>query len=382
VLDENLNLEDFNYILPKKNIALYPTNKRENSRLLVYNPKEITDSNFKNIDNYIPNNSTIFFNDTRVIKSRFLFNKNQRSIIEILVIDSVKLNNKSVEISALVGNNKKWKEKEILISNKHSIEIKAIKENKKIIISWNKKKKWREIVEIFGTLPLPPYIKRDIEESDLNDYQTVYSKKEGSIASPTAGLHFTEKIIKKLKSNNNIDYLTLHVGIGTFKPINKKKIIDHKMHSEEIIVSKRNIINLKKSKNIIAVGTTSLRTLESLYYLGIKILNKNKNLNIEQYPYKNPNKNYSKNEICNFILNFMETSNLNLLKFRSSIFILPGYNFKFCNQLITNFHYPKSTLILLIAAFIGEDWRKVYKFASQNKFRFLSYGDSSLLFKK
>jgi len=382
VLDENLNLEDYNYILPKKNIALYPANKRENSKLLVYNPKEIINTEFKNIDNYIPKNSTIYFNDTRVINSRFLFHKNEKTKIEILLINTKKLSHSSVEINALVGNNKKWKEKEILISKKNSIELKAIKENKKILISWNKKRKWREIIEIFGTLPLPPYIKRNIEESDLNDYQTVYSKIDGSIASPTAGLHFTKKIIEKLKLDNTTDYLTLHVGIGTFKPISKKKIINHNMHSEEMIVSKKNIMNLKKSKNIIAVGTTSLRTLESLYYLGIKILNKKNDLNIEQYPYEKVNKNYSKNEICNFILNFMESNNLNLIKFRSSIFILPGYNFKFCNQLITNFHYPKSTLILLIAAFIGEDWRKVYKFASQKKFRFLSYGDSSLLFKK
>lgn len=382
MLVDKLNLEDYNYSLQKKNIALYPTRKRENSNLLVYKSKIITNTLFKNIVNYIPNDSTIFFNDTKVIKSRFLFNKSQNIVIEILVIDFIILSKNSVEINGLVGNNRKWKKNEYLILEKNSIELKAIKKNNKIIFSWNKSKEWIEIINIFGTLPLPPYIKRKVEESDLKDYQTVYSKKEGSIASPTAGLHFTKKIIEKLKLKIKTDYLTLHVGIGTFKPINKKNIIDHKMHSEEIIISKKNISNLKKSKNIIAVGTTSLRTLESLYFLGIKLSNRNTDINIEQYPYLKNHKKYNKNEICNIILKYMNSNNLNFIKFRSSLFIIPGYNFKFCNQLITNFHYPKSTLILLIAAFVGEDWKKIYKFATKKNFRFLSYGDSSLLFKK
>ena len=382
MLVDKLNLEDYDYLLHKKNIALYPTRKRENSKLLVYKSKIITETLFNNIINYIPKDSTIFFNDTKVIKSRFLFNKGKNVIIEILITDYSILSKNSVEINGLVGNNKKWKENELLFLVKNSLKLKAIRENNKIIFSWNSNKEWEEIINIFGTLPLPPYIKREVEESDLEDYQTVYSKKEGSIASPTAGLHFTKKIIQKLKLKVKTDYLTLHVGIGTFKPINEKIIIDHKMHSEEIIISKQNIYNLKKSKNIIAVGTTSLRTLESLYFLGIKLLNNNTDINIEQYPYIKNYKKYDKNEICNIILKFMNSKKLNFIKFRSSLFILPGYNFNFCDQLITNFHYPKSTLILLIAAFVGEDWKKIYKFATKKNFRFLSYGDSSLLFKK
>tara|TARA_B100001094_G_scaffold169526_1_gene163966 strand:- start:1381 stop:2523 length:1143 start_codon:yes stop_codon:yes gene_type:complete len=379
---DKMNLEDYSYLLQKKNIALYPSKKRENSKLLVYKSKKITDTLFNKIINYIPRGSTIFFNDTKVIKCRFLFNKSQNIIVEILVINFVILSKNSVEINGLIGNNKKWKENENLISIKNSLKLKAVKKNNKIILSWNKIKEWTEIINIFGTLPLPPYIKRDVEESDLKDYQTVYSKKEGSVASPTAGLHFSNEIIEKLKLKNKTDYLTLHVGIGTFKPINEENIVDHNMHSEEIIISKRNISNLKKSKNIVAVGTTSLRTLESLYFLGIKLLNNDVDINIEQYPYIKNYKTYNKNQICNIILSYMNSKNLNSIRFRSSLFILPGYDFKFCNQLITNFHYPKSTLILLIAAFVGKDWKKIYKFASKNKFRFLSYGDSSLLFKK
>ena len=196
MLVDKLNLEDYNYSLQKKNIALYPTKKRENSNLLVYKSKIITETLFNNIINYIPKDSTIFFNDTKVIKSRFLFNKSQNIIIEILVIDFINLNKNSVEIDALIGNNRKWIENEYLILVKDSIKLKAIKKDDKVILTWNKKKNWKEIIDIFGTLPLPPYIKRDIEESDLNDYQTIYSKKEGSIASPTAGLHFTKKIIE------------------------------------------------------------------------------------------------------------------------------------------------------------------------------------------
>ena len=342
-------------------------------------------SNFFNLNNYIPDNSTIFLNNTRVINSRFYFINSTKNKIEILVTKTKNLKESDinkVEIEGLIGNRNKWKNEEILTQTKKNIKLEALKKENKFFFRWNSDKSWDEILEIFGIIPLPPYIKRDVIDNDYNDYQTVYSKVNGSIASPTAGLHFSRKLINKLKKSHLIENITLHVGIGTFKPIRERKIKDHKMHSESISISKQNILSIEKSKNIIAVGTTSLRTLESIYYLAVKISNGESIDFIDQYPYQNEEKYFNRREVCKIILEFMKNNNIEKINFKSSLFIIPGYEFKLCDQLITNFHYPKSTLILLIAAFIGEDWRKVYNFALDNNYRFLSYGDSSLLYKK
>ncbi len=384
-MDNNLNLNDFDYKLNKRYISEYPRGKRDESKLLIYRNDKIFNSNFLNIDNYIPENSTIFLNNTRVINSRFYFINSNENKIEILVTKTKNLKKSDineVEVEGLIGNRNKWKNKEILTQTRNNIKLQALKKENKIFFRWSSEKSWDEILEIFGIIPLPPYIKRDVIDNDYYDYQTVYSKVNGSIASPTAGLHFSEKLIDKLKKNHLIENITLHVGIGTFKPIRERKIIDHKMHSESISISKQNIFSIENSKNIIAVGTTSLRTLESIYYLAVKI-SKGESIDfIEQYPYENEKKSFNRREVCKIILEFMKNNNIEKINFKSSLYIIPGYNFKLCDQLITNFHYPKSTLILLIAAFIGEDWRKVYNFALNNNYRFLSYGDSSLLYKK
>tara|TARA_B100000212_G_scaffold147919_1_gene111104 strand:- start:1280 stop:2434 length:1155 start_codon:yes stop_codon:yes gene_type:complete len=384
-VDNNLNLNDFDYKLNKRYISEYPRGKRDESKLLIYRNDKIFNSNFLNIDNYIPENSTIFLNNTRVINSRFYFINSNENKIEILVTKTKNLKKSDineVEVEGLIGNRNKWKNKEILTQTRNNIKLQALKKENKIFFRWSSEKSWDEILEIFGIIPLPPYIKRDVIDNDYYDYQTVYSKVNGSIASPTAGLHFSEKLIDKLKKNHLIENITLHVGIGTFKPIRERKIIDHKMHSESISISKQNIFSIENSKNIIAVGTTSLRTLESIYYLAVKI-SKGESIDfIEQYPYENEKKSFNRREVCKIILEFMKNNNIEKINFKSSLYIIPGYNFKLCDQLITNFHYPKSTLILLIAAFIGEDWRKVYNFALNNNYRFLSYGDSSLLYKK
>ena len=384
-MDNNLNLNDFDYKLNKRYISEYPRGKRDESKLLIYRNNKIFNSNFLNIGNYIPENSTIFLNNTRVINSRFYFINSNENKIEILVTKTKNLKKSDineVEVEGLIGNRNKWKNKEILTQTRNNIKLQALKKENKIFFRWNSEKNWDEILEIFGIIPLPPYIKRDVIDNDYYDYQTVYSKVNGSIASPTAGLHFSEKLIDKLKKNHLIENITLHVGIGTFKPIRERKIIDHKMHSESISISKQNIFSIENSKNIIAVGTTSLRTLESIYYLAVKI-SKGESIDfIEQYPYENEKKSFNRREVCKIILEFMKNNNIEKINFKSSLYIIPGYNFKLCDQLITNFHYPKSTLILLIAAFIGEDWRKVYNFALNNNYRFLSYGDSSLLYKK
>ena len=384
-MDNNLNLNDFDYKLNKRYISEYPRGKRDESKLLIYRNDKIFNSNFLNLDSYIPENSTIFLNNTRVINSRFYFINSNENKIEILVtkIKNLKKSDiNEVEIEGLIGNRNKWKNEEILTQTRKNIRLEALKKENKFFFRWNSERSWDEILEIFGIIPLPPYIKRDVIDNDYNDYQTVYSKVNGSIASPTAGLHFSEKLIDKLKKNHLIENITLHVGIGTFKPIREKNIVDHKMHSESISISKQNILSIEKSKNIIAVGTTSLRTLESIYYLAVKISNEESIDFIEQYPYQNEEKYFSRRDVCKIILEFMKNNNIEKINFKSSLFIIPGYEFKLCDQLITNFHYPKSTLILLIAAFIGEDWRKVYNFALDNNYRFLSYGDSSLLYKK
>ncbi len=384
-MDNNLNLNDFDYKLNKRYISEYPRGKRDESKLLIYQNDKIFNSNFLNLDSYIPDNSTIFLNNTRVINSRFYFINSNKNKIEILVIKTKnfkKSDINNVEIEGLIGNRNKWKNEEILTQTRKNIKLEALKKENKIFFRWNSKRSWDEILEIFGIIPLPPYIKRDVIDNDYNDYQTVYSKVNGSIASPTAGLHFSEKLIDKLKKSHLIENITLHVGIGTFKPIREKNIIDHKMHSESISITKQNILSIENSKNIIAVGTTSLRTLESIYYLAVKISSGESIDFIEQYPYQNDEKYFNRREVCKIILEFMKNSNIEKINFKSSLFIIPGYEFKLCDQLITNFHYPKSTLILLIAAFIGEDWRKVYNFALDNNYRFLSYGDSSLLYKK
>lgn len=385
MIDDNLRLDNYDYILNKESIANYPCLKRDESKLLVYNNKKIRSSRFVNISNHIPQNSTIFLNDSRVINSRFFFYNSENKRIEILVTKVTKIDNgkkKIFEVDSLIGNAKKWKEDEVLISKKKTIILKVFKKDKRVYFTWNKDIKWDEILNIFGSIPLPPYIKRDIEDSDYRSYQTVYSKVNGSIASPTAGLHFSESLINDLKKNHTLDTITLHVGIGTFKPINAEKIKNHVMHSENISISKKNIENLSKSKNIVAVGTTSLRTLESIYYLAVKISRRENTDFIEQYPYEKEENYFDRRKVFEIILEFMKNNNIEKINFKSSLFIIPGYEFKLCDQLITNFHYPKSTLILLIAAFIGEDWRKVYNFALDNKYRFLSYGDSSLLYKK
>ena len=385
MIDDNLRLDNYDYILSKKNIANYPCEKRDESKLLVYKNKKIRSSKFLDISNHIPNNSTIFLNDSRVINSRFFFQNSDNKSIEILVTRVIKIDEskeKIIEVDSLIGNAKKWKEDEILISNKKTITLKAYKKAKRVYFCWNKDINWEKIIDVFGSIPLPPYIKREIEDKDYVSYQTVYSKVKGSIASPTAGLHFSNSIINDLKKNHIVDTITLHVGIGTFKPINSKEVMNHKMHSENISISKKNIQNLNKSRNIVAVGTTSLRTLESIYYLSLKIKNDEDISFIEQDIYMKYNQEINRQDVCELVLNYMKKRNIEEINFKSSLYILPGYKFKFCDQLITNFHYPKSTLILLVAALIGEDWRKVYNFALENNYRFLSYGDSSILYRK
>ena len=293
----------------------------------------------------------------------------------------------NIVYECLIGNNKKWKISDEINIIKKRTKIRIIKiDNNKVLFSWNKNIKWNEILNLIGLMPIPPYLKRNSEESDEKSYQTIYSKNEGAVAAPTAGLHFTKNTFKNINNMKiNRDYFTLHVGIGTFKPIQNKNIIKHNMHSEDVIFTKKNLYNILSHKNITAVGTTSLRILESIYWFGVQLHNNKKNIkfNINSLEsYKKYKYVPNKEESIKKVIDYMNIKKLDKIEGKTSIFIFPGYKFMICDQLITNFHLPKSTLILLIASFIGDDWKKVYKFALNNNYRFFSYGDSSLLFKK
>ena len=379
------NLNNYDYELEKKYISSFPVKKRADSKLLVYKNKEIIDSNFKLISNYLPKNSTLFFNDSKVINGRLYFKNKNGAKIEILIADekiSSALKKKSpLLLKVLIGNKKKWKGDDILENKINGITIKIKKIKNKVSFEWDNDISFDELLVKSGIIPLPPYLNRDTKRSDYLNYQTVYSKKKGSIAAPTAGLHFNNDLINNLKRNHVVDFFTLHVGLGTFKPIKSENIENHNMHSEEIIINKENILNIYNSRNITAVGTTSLRVLESIYYLGLIIEKEKYNYEISQEIIKKKFKLNLK-ESCKKIIDHFNFNKINELKFNSKIFIYPQYSFKACDQLITNFHYPKSSLILLIASFIGKDWREVYKFAKEKNYRFLSYGDSSLLFRK
>ncbi|GAB4284170.1 MAG: S-adenosylmethionine:tRNA ribosyltransferase-isomerase [Marinilabiliales bacterium] len=397
---KSIKIQDFSYKLPEHKIAKYPLGQRDMSKLLVSGDR-IIDDTFKNISNYLPSKSIIFFNNTHVIRARMEFYKHTGARIEIFCLEPYLPSDyflsfqskKSVQWTCIIGNLKKWKNgslsKLISIDNQE-IElfakiIKQDKNNKHIIeFNWDSNHTFSEIIDNSGKMPIPPYLKRESEEIDEKRYQTIYAKYFGSVAAPTAGLHFTGKTLESLRTKNiEIDYLTLHVGAGTFAPVKSDNVFEHSMHTEHFFVSKDNLENLINNKNkIIATGTTTLRTLESIYWTGLKVYHKEKNINIDQwYPY-NVKSNISVKDCLYELINYMDKNNIDILENTTSLMIIPGYKFRLTDILITNFHQPKSTLLLLVAAFIGDDWKRIYEHALNNDYRFLSYGDSSLLFRK
>lgn len=395
-----LNLSDYDYSLPEEKIAKFPLNKREDSNLLVFNAEGISHDTFKNIKNHVPQHSLLVFNNTKVIPARIFFTKATGASIEIFLlnpVDPVDLNlvmqeRRSCTWNCIIGNLKKWKDndpllKEVRISEQNLVLTARLKDREKgeVEFDWNfPEVSFADILDKIGEVPLPPYLKRKPTAEDKPRYQTVYSQNDGAVAAPTAGLHFTTTILEELKSNRcKVDYLTLHVSAGTFQPIKDENVLDHPMHSEVIIIQRSNILNLLEPKfKTIAVGTTSMRTLESLYWFGVKLLLKqNVDFKIQKLePYEYDMDLPSKEDALKSVLDYMNKIKLDVLYGSTEIFIFPGYKFKICEGLITNFHMPKSTLILLIAAFVGEEkWRLIYKEALCNNYRFLSYGDSSLL---
>lgn len=401
----NISILDYTYDLPDDRIALYPLEERDASKLLVYKKGSIREDSYRNIADHLPANSLLIFNNSKVINARMRFMKSSGSIIEIFCLEphetineysSVMNQRGSATWKCFVGGASKWKEKELLkkiaIGSKEVI-IKAIlleklSETYVIQFYWEPVEySFAEVIEAAGDIPLPPYIKRAAGKDDAGRYQTIYAKHDGSVAAPTAGLHFTENVFSSLESKNiHRNYVTLHVGAGTFKPVKAVVMNEHEMHAEWIDVTVETIRSIKEnSGNIVAVGTTSLRTIETLYWLGVKtILYPGiEKLNLGQwdvYEKEMQQHNFPARESLQSLINWLEEKKLSRIFTQTKLLITPGYRFKIAKALITNFHQPQSTLLLLVAAAVGNDWKKIYQHALEHEFRFLSYGDGNLLF--
>ena len=392
-----IDLKHYTYQLPDDRIAQYPLPHRDQSKLLVYNQGQILHRQFHQITDHLPKGCTLVFNDTKVIPARLEFQKPTGATIEVFLLDPVTpssdinlamLVTESCNWSCMIGNLKRWKkhqslQKQILVNGSEIVLTARLQAPNQVHLSWdNSEITFVEIIKNAGQVPLPPYMKRKAETEDQRRYQTVYSRIDGAVAAPTAGLHFTDPILNLLdKQGIKKEYLTLHVGAGTFQPVKESNVADHPMHGEQLSVTLQNVNNLLKSENLIAVGTTSLRTLESLYWYGVKLQNRRgDDFHIGKLdPYLEYPKIPSFKESLLAVQSHMESQQLTRINGYTEIFIFPPYQVRSCIGLITNFHLPASTLILLVASFMGEDWKKVYQQALRHDYRFLSYGDSSLL---
>ena len=408
---QNISIEDYNYPLPDERIAKYPLGERDASKLLVLKDGELTSSHFKNINDFLPKDSLLIFNETKVVRARLQFTKESGAAIEIFCLEPITGNgdyqlafssSSPSEWRCLVGNSRRWK------SDKLSLEVEVNKttsqqvnktkatlyaerleknDNYSVVrFSWEPAElSFAEILEAAGEIPLPPYLHREAEASDRERYQTVFAKHEGSVAAPTAGLHFTNELIDRLKNDGiAFEEVTLHVGAGTFRPVSSETIGEHEMHSETIVVRKSCIENLIKNcnKTIIPVGTTSMRTIESLYWIGLMLIEEGleeRNLHLNQwFPYKERESLPSAEESLSTILKYMEMHKMEVFHASTALMIAPSCKINIAKALITNFHQPKSTLLLLVSALIGNKWKEAYQYALDNDFRFLSYGDSCL----
>lgn len=403
---KHIHIADYNYDLPDERIAKYPKAVRDESKLLLYRGGQISEDVFYNLPNYLPKGELLVFNNTKVIQARLHFHKSTGALIEVFCLEphtphDYQVNfatTRSVAWTCLIGNLKKWKEgklertinvggKEVLLTAER---VGVSGTGYEVVFDWGDDTvAFSEVLEAIGELPIPPYLNRETEASDLKTYQTVYSKVKGSVAAPTAGLHFTERVLAAL-DNNGIERneITLHVGAGTFKPVKSEEIGGHPMHSEWIAVKRESIERLlAHGGHCVAVGTTSVRTLESLYYIGV-MLHRNPDahqddLHVPQWmPYEyvaSPELKLTTVEALRAIVDWLDRNKLPVLHTSTQIIIAPGYEYHVVKAMVTNFHQPKSTLLLLVSALIGDNWHRVYDYALSHDFRFLSYGDSSLL---
>ena len=399
---EAIRLEEYEYDLPDERIARYPLDPRDSSRLLVYREGVILHDYFSSVPAYLPADALLVYNDTRVIPARGHFQKVTGATIELLLlhpelptrtINDAMLVRGTCVWECMIGNKKKWKPGDTLVAKLRvqgaDVELMATYhdfENNLVQLNWDGDVTFLEIVQALGEIPLPPYLKREAEEIDKTTYQTVYARQEGAVAAPTAGLHFTDRVFEQLDRKGIVrTSLTLHVGAGTFQPIKATSVIGHPMHAEQVVYTQKLIRQLlTRIDQVVAVGTTSLRSLESLYWFGVKLFRKETtDFWIEKlYPYPLLDGELpSPREALQAILNFMLQNQCDELVGETEIFIFPGYRFQICKGLITNYHQPGSTLVLLVAAFVGPDWKRIYQEAFENGYRFLSYGDSSLLWR-
>ena len=408
---QEIQISDYNYELPDERIAKFPKEQRDHSKLLLYQQGEVGEDMFYNLPKYLPKGALMVMNNTRVIQARLHFRKtnekgeNTGALIEIFLLEPAEPSDyeqmfqttKKCSWLCLVGNLKKWKEgalkRELKIKDE-TLTVSASRRGEHGTSQWidfewdNASISFAEILDAMGELPIPPYLNRETQESDLSTYQTVYSKIKGSVAAPTAGLHFTEKVLNELDAHGiEREELTLHVGAGTFRPVKSATIGEHEMHTEYIAVRRHTIERLIAHEGCaIAVGTTSVRTLESLYYMGLKVLRhpdiKEEELHVSQWePYDDGCKmdDVKSVDALQALLDWMVRHELTVLHSSTQIIIAPGYDYHIVKMLITNFHQPQSTLLLLVSAFVKGDWHKIYDYALSHDFRFLSYGDSSLL---
>ena len=394
-----LSISDYNYPLPEERIAKYPLPERDHSKLLIYKDGEVREDHFFRVGDYIPAHSLLVYNNTRVIQARLVFHKPSGARIEIFCLEPLAPHDYQLSLSStegctwkcMIGNAKKFRETAIdmpLQVAGGNVVLRATKGEQMgntfaVTFSWEGGLSFAEILDAVGELPIPPYLNRPTEERDKTTYQTVYSRIKGSVAAPTAGLHFTEAVLADLRQRGiKTTELTLHVGAGTFQPVKTEDANLHTMHTEIIAVPRQAIVDiLANLGHIVAVGTTSMRTLESLYFLGCMLLRGDRSLHVPQFMPYEQEWTLSTEEALQALLAYLDETHQDTLHAATQIMIKPGYRFRVVEQLITNFHQPKSTLLLLVSAFVGEDWKKIYDYALAHDFRFLSYGDSSILFR-
>ncbi|MGN1215806.1 MAG: S-adenosylmethionine:tRNA ribosyltransferase-isomerase [Candidatus Cryptobacteroides sp.] len=398
----SIKIEDYSYPLPEERIAKYPLAERDSSKLLVYSGGKVSDHIFKDIPSLLPDDSIMVFNNTKVVPARLHFQRESGAHIEIFCLEPVEPAEYATAFAStgpcrwkcVIGNAKRWKD-DILHPYNPSDDPKVASMDLKarlverdgrtgtVEFEWHSGECFSRVLEICGTVPIPPYLNRDTESIDLERYQTLYAMTRGSVAAPTAGLHFTEGVLAAISARGiDREYVCLHVGAGTFLPVKSEDVADHPMHREPFVVSLDLLRRLRDRKGkIVAVGTTSVRTLESLYYVGVSCIEKGRPEDVDQWAPYSRNYSYTPGEALGAIVDYLEANSLEELKVGTRIIIVPGFRFRFVDVLVTNFHQPESTLILLVSAFLGGDWRTVYDHALSNGYRFLSYGDSSLLFR-
>ena len=410
---KEIHISDYTYDLPDERIAKFPMAERDHSKLLLYRKGEVGEDVFYNLPQYLPEGALMVMNNTRVIQARLHFRKETGALIEIFLLEpalprdyeQMFQQTSRCQWLCLVGNQKKWiarhtstpgakkevaltreiciKDTKITVTATHKGEVGT---SQLIELEWTGNASFAEVIDVMGELPIPPYLNRETQESDKTTYQTVYSKIKGSVAAPTAGLHFTERVLSDIDARGiEREEVTLHVGAGTFRPVKSETIGDHPMHTEYIAVHRHTIERLlAHNGEAIAVGTTSVRTLESLYYMGLKVLQNpdiaEEQLHVNQWePYDVQRSTFNVQRVLQALLDWMLRNELTVLHSSTQIIIAPGYDYKIVKMLITNFHQPQSTLLLLVSAFVHGDWHKIYDYALAHDFRFLSYGDSSLL---